>query len=165
MAGRAGSGVSEPVAGGMPDELLRHLAGGRLVVVATVDEDGRPYTMIMNWAVATDAHTLRLSLDRRTQTLRNVRANGHVMLEVLGDGLAYGVRGTARVIVEEMRHAPVPSAMVEVAVELVKRDLIPGVELRGPTFEWGALAPVMRPLDERGLRELREYGSSTDAHR
>ena len=150
--------MSETIAGGMPDDLVRHLSGGKLVVVATVDADGRPYTMIMNWAVATDSHTVRLSLDRRTQTLRNVRANGHVMLEVLGDGLAYGVRGAARVIVEQMRHAPVPSAMVEVTVDLVKRDLIPGVELRGPTFEWGALAPVMSPLDEKGLRELREFG-------
>jgi hypothetical protein len=65
--------VSERLPDGMPDDLVRHLAGGRIVAVATVDDDGWPYTMIMNWAVARDAGTLGLSLDRRTQTLRNVR--------------------------------------------------------------------------------------------
>jgi predicted pyridoxine 5'-phosphate oxidase superfamily flavin-nucleotide-binding protein len=150
--------VSERIEGGMPDDLVRHLAGGRIVVVATVDEDGAPYTMIMNWAVAKDPRTLRLSIDRRTQTLRNLRANPRVMVEVLGDGLVYGVRGAARIIQEEMRYAPVPSAMVEVDVDFVKRDLIPGVEFRGPSFEWGALSPVMVPADERGIRELHEFG-------
>ena len=149
--------MSEKLSGSMPDDLVRHLVGGKLVVVATVDEDGLPYTMIMNWAVARDASTVRLSLDRRTQTLRNLRGNPRVMLEVLGDGLAYGVRGTASIVQEEMRFAPVPSAMVEVAVDLVKRDLIPGVQLTGPQFEWGALAPVMGPADEKGLRELHEW--------
>ena len=149
--------MTERLGDEMPTELVEHLAGGKIVVVATVGEDGWPYTMIMNWALARDPKTLRLSLDRRTQTLRNIRANGRIMLEALGDGLVYGVRGTASVIVEEMRHAPVPSAMVEVAVEMVKRDLVPGVEFEGPKFRWGALEPVMGPADVLGLSELREY--------
>ena len=95
--------MTERLGDEMPTELVEHLVGGKIVVVATVGEDGWPYTMIMNWALARGPKTLRLSLDRRTQTLRNISANGRVMLEVLGDGLVYGVRGTARVIVEEMR--------------------------------------------------------------
>jgi predicted pyridoxine 5'-phosphate oxidase superfamily flavin-nucleotide-binding protein len=141
----------------MPDDLVRYLAGGRLVVVATVDADGWPYTMVMNWAAAKDASTIRLSMDRRTHSLKNVEANGRVMLEVIGDGLIYGVRGTARVIQEQMRHAPVPSAMVEVAVEHVKRDLPPGVIIEGPIFRWGALDPFMTPLDPLGIEELKTY--------
>ena len=56
-----------------------------------------------------------------------------------------------------MEHAPVPSAMVEVDVELVKRDLPPGVEIEGPRFRWGALEPFMSKLDPLGLEELRTY--------
>lgn len=141
----------------LPDDLLSYLAGGRLVVVATVDADGWPYTMVMNWAAAKDARTIRLSMDRRTHSLKNVEANGRVMLEVIGDGLIYGVRGSARVIQDEMRHAPVPSAMVEVAVEHVKRDLPPGVIVEGPVFRWGALDPFMSPLDPLGIEELKTY--------
>lgn len=138
----------------MPDELVRYLAGGKLVVVATVDEEGWPYTMVMNWAVAKDASTLRLCMDHRTKSLANVRANGRVMLEVIGDGLIYGVRGTASVVRETMERAPVPSAMVEVGVELVKRDLPAGVTVEGPMFRWGALEPFMAALDPVGIAEL-----------
>src|SRR5438067_12478369 len=100
--------MTERLGDEMPAELVEHLAGGKIVVVATVGDDGWPYTMIMNWALARDPRTLRLSLDRRTQTLRNIRANGRVLLEVLGGGLVYVVRGPARIIVDEMRHAAVP---------------------------------------------------------
>jgi len=141
----------------MPEDLVSYLAGGRLVVVATVDADGWPYTMVMNWAAAKDARTVRLSMDRRTQSLKNIEANGRVMLEVIGDGLIYGVRGTARVIQQQMRHAPTPSAMVEVAVDHVKRDLPPGVIVEGPVFRWGALEPLMAPLDPLGIEELRTW--------
>lgn len=155
--------MSEALEHEMPEELVRHLAGGKIVVVATVDEHGWPYTMIMNWALALDSRTIRLSLDNRTQTQRNVRATGRVMLEVLGDGLAYGVRGSARVILDEMQHAPVPSAIVEVKVDLVKRDLIPGVIFEGPKFQWGALEQFMGPLDPLGLEEMRAYRAGAGA--
>lgn len=152
--------MSGPSLDAMPPELVDYLAGGRLVVVATVDEDGWPYTMVMNWAAARDAKTVRLSVDRRTRSLKNIIANGRVMLEVIGDGLIYGVRGAATVIQEEMRHAPVPSAMVEVAVELVKRDLPPGVIIEGPVYRWGALDPFMAPLDPLGIAELKSYDAN-----
>lgn len=149
--------MSGPTLTEMPDELVEHLRHGRLVVLATVDADGWPYTMVMNWAAAKDARTLRLSIDRRTQSLRNVMANGRVMVEVIGDGLIYGVRGSASVIQQQMKYAPVPSAMVEVRVDMVKRDLPGGVEVDGPVFRWGALEPVMAALDPLGIEELRTY--------
>lgn len=141
----------------LPPKAVEALAGGRLVVVATVDEHGWPYTMVMNWAAARDAKTIRLSLDRRTRTLANIRRNGRVMLEVLADGVIVGVRGSARIIQEEMAHAPIASAMVEVTVEGVKDDLIDGVEFHGPSFRWGTLEQVMAPLDPLGIAELKSY--------
>jgi hypothetical protein len=149
--------ASVPTSGEMPDELVRFLSGGRLVVVATVDSEGWPYTMVMNWAVAKDARTVRLCIDHRTQSLRNIRERGRAMVEVIGDGMVYGVRGPARVIVEQMRHAPIPSAMVEVAVDLVKRDLPEGVEVDAPAYRWGALEPYMSKLDPLGFEEMRTY--------
>jgi hypothetical protein len=89
--------------------------------------------------------------------LKNITGNGRVMIEVIGDGLIYGVRGRAVVLQEEMKHAPVPSAMVEVRVELVKRDLPQGVIIEGPVYRWGALEPFMSPLDPLGIAELKSY--------
>ncbi|HYM15473.1 MAG TPA: pyridoxamine 5'-phosphate oxidase family protein [Dehalococcoidia bacterium] len=151
--------ASVPTSGEMPGDLVRYLSGGRLVVVATVDAGGWPYTMVMNWAVACDPHTLRLSIDHRTQSLRNIRENGRAMVEVIGDGMVYGVRGAARVVVEQMRHAPIPSAMVEIAVDLVKRDLPDGVEVEAPVYRWGALEPYMSKLDPLGFQEMRTYSA------
>ena len=142
----------------MPDDLVAYLTGGLLVVAATIDQNGEPYTMVMNSAIAIDAHTVRFCLDRRTHTLVNLRASNRMMLEVIGDGLIYGIRGTATIIREQMDHAPVPSALVELAVEAVKRDLPRRVEVDAPTFRWGALAPFMTPVEPPMFEELRAYG-------
>jgi hypothetical protein len=141
----------------MPADLIAYLSGGRLVVGATLDEQGEPYTMVMNSAVAIDAHTIRFCLDHRTHSLTNLRADGRMMLEVIGDGLIYGVRGTASVIRDQMDHAPVPSALVELAVEAVKRDLPPGVEVDAPAFRWGAIGQYMSPIEPPMFEEIRTY--------
>jgi predicted pyridoxine 5'-phosphate oxidase superfamily flavin-nucleotide-binding protein len=142
----------------MPDELIAYLTGGRLVIGATVDEQGEPYTMVMNSVVALDAHTVRFCLDHRTHTLTNLRADGRIMLEVIGDGLIYGVRGTATIIREQMDHAPVPSALLELAVEVVKRDLPPGVEVDAPVFRWAAIDQFISPIEPAMFEEIRTFG-------
>jgi predicted pyridoxine 5'-phosphate oxidase superfamily flavin-nucleotide-binding protein len=139
----------------LPDDLVAYLTGGQLIVAATVDADGNPYTMCMNSAVAVDAHTIRFALDRRTHSLKNIEATGRIMLEVIGDGMAYGVRGAARVARETMAHAPIASAMIEVSVEAVKRDLPPGVEVDAPRFRWGALGAYMTKVEPAMFEELR----------
>ena len=141
----------------MPPELVGFLRGGRLIVASTVDKNGQPYTMVMNSAVALDAHTIRFALDRRTHSLKNIEANGVMMFEIVGDGFIFGVRGTAKVIREQMEHAPTPSAMIEVGVELVKRDLPPGVSVRAPAFEWGPLGAYMSPIEPAMFDELKTF--------
>lgn len=145
--------------GEMPPELVAFLSGGRLVVASTLDAEGAPYTMVMNSAMAIDPLTLRFSLDRRTQTLQNIEADGRMMFEIIGDGMIYGVRGTARVVVEQMAHAPIPSAMVDVRVESVKRDLPPGVLVTAPSFDWGAIAAFMAPVEPLMFAEMRAYSA------
>ncbi len=143
--------------GEMPPELVKFLSGGRLVVASTLDAEGAPYTMVMNSAMAIGPLTLRFSLDRRTQTLKNIEADGRIMFEIIGDGMIYGVRGTATVIVGQMVHAPIPSAMVDVRVESVKRDLPPGVQVTAPVFDWGAIGAFMAPVEPLMFAEMRAY--------
>ncbi len=141
----------------MPARLVEYLTGGRLVVAATNGPDGFPHTMVMNSAVAAGPHAVRFALDHRTQSLKNLRHDPRIMIEVIGDGMVYGVRGTAAIVRERMEHAPAPSALVEVAVEAVKSDLPPGVVVRAPAFEWGALEPYMAPIDPLMFEELRTF--------
>jgi hypothetical protein len=57
-----------------------------------------------------------------------------------------------------MDHAPIPSALVELVVETVKRDLPPGVEVDPPAFRWGALAAYMTNVEPAMFEEIRTYG-------
>ncbi len=141
----------------LPDDLVAYLTGGQLTVAATIDAAGNPYTMVMNSAIAVDAHTIRFALDRRTHSLKNIEANGRIMFEIIGDGMAYGVRGTATVLRETMEHAPIASALIEVAVEQVKRDLPPGVEVDAPRFRWGPLGDYMTNIEPAMFNELRTH--------
>jgi hypothetical protein len=141
----------------LPQDLVEFLAGGRLVVGSTVDAQGAPYTMVMNSAMAYDATRIRFCLDRRTHTLKNIEAGSAMMLEIIGDGMIYGVCGTPRVIREVMEHGPVPSAMIELEVTSVKRDLPPGVQVTAPTFEWGPLGAYIVPIEEKMFEEMRTY--------
>jgi predicted pyridoxine 5'-phosphate oxidase superfamily flavin-nucleotide-binding protein len=141
----------------MPPELVEFLSGGRLVMGSTIDAEGAPYTMVMNSVMALDASTIRFCLDRRTHTLKNIESDPRMMLQVIGDGLIFGVRGTARVIREQMDNAPIPSAMVELTVEAVKRDLPPGVQVTAPAFEWGPMGGYMVPIEEKMFEEMRTY--------
>ena len=100
---------------------------------------------------------VRFALDHRTHTLANLRNDGRMMLEVIGDGFIYGVSGIARIVVDQMQHAPVPSALVQVDVETVKRDLPPGVEVTAPAFRWGALEGYMSSVEPLMFEELRSY--------
>ena len=141
----------------MPPELVAYLAGGKLIVAATVDADGAPYTMVMNSAMAVDPRTIRFCIDHRTHSLRNLRERPPIMFEVIADGAIYGVNGNARIIRETMEHAPVPSAMIEVAVETVKADLPPGVEVDAPAFRWGALTQYMSGIEPAMFEEMRTF--------
>jgi predicted pyridoxine 5'-phosphate oxidase superfamily flavin-nucleotide-binding protein len=139
----------------LPDAAIQFLTGGRLIFGATIDDEGRPYTMVMNSVVAIDAHTLRFALDHRTHSLKNLRDRPAMMLEVVGDGFVFGIRGTARVIKETMDHGPIPSALVQLDIETVKSDLPPGVNISPIEFSWGALQPFMGPVEPLMFEELR----------
>src|SRR3989442_8027321 len=81
--------------GEMPPHLVQFLLGGQTCVVAAVDERARPMTALMTWVVARNPQTVTMAVDTRGQALRNIRGNPHVAIEVLGDDLCYGLRGTA----------------------------------------------------------------------
>jgi predicted pyridoxine 5'-phosphate oxidase superfamily flavin-nucleotide-binding protein len=139
----------------LPDAVVEFLAGGRLVFGATIDDDGQPYTMVMNSVVAIDTRTLRFALDHRTHTLTNLRSRPAMMLEVVGDGFVFGVRGTVRILKEKMEHFPVPSALMQLDIESVKSDLPPGVQVSAIDFNWGSLQAFMGPVEPAMFEELR----------
>lgn len=120
----------------MPPRLVQFLLGRQTCVVATVDEKGVPQTTIMTWAVARNPQTLTLAVDLRGSALKNIRANGRVAVEVLGDDLCYGLRGTALVEKEQMRSTPFPCALVAVRVEDCRDHGAAGMTFVGPKYSF-----------------------------
>jgi hypothetical protein len=139
----------------LPEAVVAFLNGSHIVVGATIDDDGYPYTMIMNSAIAVDPKTVRFALDHRTSTLRFVRERPAMAIEIVGDGFVVAARGTARILRERMEHAPVPSALVQFDIQAVKSDLPPGVGMKPPHFDWGALGEYMRGVEPAMFKELR----------
>ncbi len=120
----------------MPPHLVQFLLGGQTCVVATVDEKARPMTTLMTWVVARNPQTLTMAVDTRGKALRNIRANPHVAVEVLGNDLCYGLHGTAVIEKERMQSAPFPCALVAVRIEECRDHGAAGVKFVGPSYSY-----------------------------
>jgi len=122
----------------MPPHLVQFLLGGQTCVVATVDQKARPMTTLMTWVVARNPQTLTMAVDTRGKALRNIRANPHVAVEVLGNDLCYGLHGTAVIEKERMQSAPFPCALVAVRIEECRDHGAAGVKFVGPSYSYHA---------------------------
>jgi flavin reductase (DIM6/NTAB) family NADH-FMN oxidoreductase RutF len=139
----------------MPPHLVQFLLGRQALVVATADENGAPVTTLMTWAVARNPQTLTLAVDIRGRAMRNLRANGKVAVEVLGDDICYGLRGTAVVEKEPMQSTPFPCAMVAVRVEEVRDHSAASVQFKGPTYTFHTDKEHRREVEEAIFAELK----------
>jgi flavin reductase (DIM6/NTAB) family NADH-FMN oxidoreductase RutF len=147
--------MSENAPAEMPPRLVRFLLGGQALIVATVDEQGAPGTSLMTWAVARNPVTLTLAVDTRGQSLRNIRANPKVAIEVLGDDICYGLRGTAVVEKELMESPPFPCALVAVRIEEVRDHAAAGVRFTGPRYDFHPGKEHRKGVEEAVYAELK----------
>jgi hypothetical protein len=139
----------------MPPHLVQFLMGGKTCVVATVDEQGLPQTTLMTWVVARNPQTLTMAVDTRSRALRALRANGRIAIEVLGDDLCYGLRGTALVEKELMQSAPFPCALVAVKVDDVRDHGAAGVRFVGPSYSFHPGKEHRKGVEESVYAELK----------
>jgi len=96
----------------------------------------------MTWAVARNPLTVALAVDLRNRSLRNIRMNPKVAIEVLGDDLCYGLRGTA-VVEKELMESPAVSLRVGRGADRGDRDHGRRGPVHGPAvpFPTGKRAP------------------------
>jgi hypothetical protein len=140
----------------MPPHLVQFLLGGQALVVATVDaQGGGPMTTLMTWAVARNSQTLALAVDTRGRAMRNLRVSSKVAVEVLGDDLCYGLRGTAVVEKELMESTPFPCALVAVRIEEVRDHAAAGVVLKGPSYSFHADKEHRKGVEDAIFAELK----------
>jgi hypothetical protein len=139
----------------MPKNLVQFLLGGQTCVVATVDAKCSPATTVMSWAVARNPQTLTLAVDLRSQSLQNIRHNGRIALEVLGDDLCYGLRGSAVIEKETMASTPFPCALVAVRIEEVRDHGAAGVHFVGPRYSFHSGKEHRKGVEDAVFAELK----------
>jgi hypothetical protein len=139
----------------MPPSLVQFLLGGQTCVVATVDEQGQPVTTIMTWVVARSSQAITMAIDTRGRALNNVRANGRMAVEVLGDDLCYGLRGTAVVEKELMDSTPFPCALVALRLEECRNHGATGINFVGPRYSFHPGKEHRAGVEEAVFAELR----------
>ena len=139
----------------MPPRLVQFLLGGQTLILATVDEHGAPQTTLMTWAVARDPHALAIAVDTRSRALKNIRRNGSVAVEVLGDDLCYGLRGKAVVEKESMSSTPFACALVAVKIDDVRDHSAAGVTFIGPRYSFHAGKEHRKGVEESVFAELK----------
>lgn len=139
----------------MPPRLVQFLLGGQTCVVATVDEKGLPRTTVMTWAVARNPQTMAMAVDLRSRSMNDIRHSGRIALEVLGDDLCYGLRGTAVVEKEAMESTPFPCALVAVKIEEVRDHGAAGVRFVGPSYSFHQGKEHRKDVEEAVFAELK----------
>ena len=86
----------------LPEPLKQHLSADqaieradRAVVICSVDEHGWPHPAMLSSLelVAVDARNIRLSVHSRSQTARNLQANGRLTVIVADEDAVFYVKG------------------------------------------------------------------------
>lgn len=111
--------------------LFSYLQAHHPIVVVTVGADGGPATDMVSWVLAVDDHTVRLVVGSQRPAVTNIRANGMAALQVLGRGLAYEIKGAARIIKERCESFRFPQMMIEMRVESVRENMYPANFITG----------------------------------
>ncbi|HYP19986.1 MAG TPA: pyridoxamine 5'-phosphate oxidase family protein [Chloroflexia bacterium] len=120
----------------LPDRAMKYLQVGRLVVLATVDEQGRPDTCPVSWVVALNPSVIRLAISREVNTYHNILNNEHVMISLVGGAMTLGIRGRARALAESLDGIPLSMALIEMEVDEVKDDSVIGRGLQDELVKW-----------------------------
>jgi hypothetical protein len=96
----------------LPEDLFRKLSGqdlesqtGKAILICTIDEAGWPHPAMLSYleVIALNRSNLRMATYVSSSTTRNMRRSGHATLSFIDSGMAYYVKGKARLISETVR--------------------------------------------------------------
>ena len=96
-----------------------------------------------------------MAVDIRSRSLRNLRATPKVAVEVLGDDLCYGLRGTAVVEKELMDSTPFPCALVALRLEECRNHGAAGINFVGPRYSFHPGKEHRAGVEDAVFAELR----------
>ena len=127
-------------------ELVAFLQEARLVLVTSLDAETQwPSNNLITWVYAKDAETLFLAAEAKGRIMRNIRADGRLLLTFMAGESCYTVEGTGAVATEEVPGVSLKLAIAEVKVQAV----------RNITF-WGGRITTLPAYDVSYDKSLKE---------
>jgi hypothetical protein len=150
------------VAPGLPERLLEYLQVGAPALLLTIGQDGYA-NAAYTWAAAPDAERVRFGADAASTTFANLERTKRAALQVIGAGdMLYLVKGTARLIKENIAAADFSIAMMELSVAETKNQAWQDVTVAPLAYAWPAeKQEAMRAMEEAVYAELREWEAGT----
>lgn len=150
--------MADPALSELPPELVSFLQGNRLALLVTADAEGGPANVhAVSWVVASDPRTVRLAADTRSRLVRNIRADGHVVLVVPGAKGCWSITCRAELELDNLSGTPLKLARFRLEVQVVRDVMFFGAELtRAPEYGVSYNPEAAARLDEQVYAALRQ---------
>jgi hypothetical protein len=139
-------------------DLLRK--GTTTAIISTKDPDGYPRTAPFGWITAKDRKTIRVGMSSQHRTYENISRDGKVMVCLIDeDNVSLGVKGDARIILDNLNTGSWTVSVVEITVLEVKSDSMENVPvIQG--VRWFS-TPEDHEFDLKVLEQLRTVTSNS----
>jgi len=112
------------------DDLCRRLSGEdleasaeKVILIATVDDRGRPHPAMLSYfeVVARDRGNIRMATYKNSSTTENMRRNGKATISIIGERVAYYIKGSVAELSAEMVCAP-HNSKLNLRIEAILAD-------------------------------------------
>lgn len=114
----------------LTEELFQLLQKERFVTVATVDhESGGPNVSAISWVFAPKKDSVYFAVDNRSRIIENIKKNGQVVLNFIGNESTYSISGVAIVKQEKLEEVPLKLALVEIKINEVRDVMFYGSKI------------------------------------
>jgi len=131
-------------------------AANGAVVICTVDDQGWAHPAMLSSLeiVAIDSRNVRMAINSRSRTARNMQANGHLTLVLVAEGTAHYVKGDVRLLSPSLATAPgsskynlrVDSVLEDAAADYEQAHIVSGILVKRDTLDPEHAMAVLREL-------------------
>lgn len=131
-------------------ELLEHLEGEKLVLLATVEaETNVPNVTAISWVKSYNKNKIRFTVTNNSRIITNIKNNPNVVFNTIGLETVYSIQGKANILEDTMEGVSLPLSKVEVDVENVFESMFWGAKItQEPTYEKTYNPEKAKKLDE-----------------
>ncbi|MCA1059312.1 pyridoxamine 5'-phosphate oxidase family protein [Rossellomorea aquimaris] len=138
--------------------LFEELQAERFVTLATVDHETQgPNVSAISWILAKDEQTLLFAVDQRSRTIKNIKNNSLVVVNLIANESTYSIGGVASVSLESLPGVPLKLTLVQLAIKEVRDVMFYGSKISTePAYEKTYDKKAADRLDRQVIEAMKE---------